>query len=425
MTAVDPITVELSSAPITVTVASTGLVLSVASGTVGPAGAQGPAGAAGATGATGATGPAGQGVPVGGSTGQVLSKVSGTDYDTTWSTVSGGGGAPAAHAASHQDGGSDELALDASQITSGTMSIYRLADAGFPADSTYLNGLSDLNRPTAVWNRVTFSNADYTITSPFSVLVAQTGTLSATRTVTLPGLFDFTFLHPGTTLAQQVLIWSGAGVSPAKKLVVAAASGETINGAATFEITEANRLVTINSNRASSPTATNPSWIVEPGPTPWRVITDTTLAAAAASFSVTVTGCTDLEVMLSGLSDSTAAASIGVRMRFNNDSGSNYLNNNGAATTAWNSIGSMPSSLTNTDRNGLWLGRISLGGVGRYTAAAYQNALVTSTATTGLAQSSSSGSAYYINTTAAIDTLLIYPSADNWEAGTRLLVRGK
>lgn len=49
------------------------------------AGGVGPAGAAGAAGADG------QGVPVGGTTGQVLSKNSNTDYDTEWSTVSGTG----------------------------------------------------------------------------------------------------------------------------------------------------------------------------------------------------------------------------------------------------------------------------------------------------------------------------------------------
>jgi hypothetical protein len=47
------------------------------------AGAQGPAGP---TGPTGATGPAGPGVPVGGTTGQVLAKTSGTDYATAWTT---------------------------------------------------------------------------------------------------------------------------------------------------------------------------------------------------------------------------------------------------------------------------------------------------------------------------------------------------
>jgi len=77
-------------------------------GSTGPAGATGPAGPAGPDGATGATGPqgpqgiqgetgpqgiqgiqgntgpAGEGVPTGGNAGEILSKVDGTDYNTTW-----------------------------------------------------------------------------------------------------------------------------------------------------------------------------------------------------------------------------------------------------------------------------------------------------------------------------------------------------
>ena len=65
-------------------------------GAQGPAGAkgdqgeQGPAGAAGAKGDkgdTGAQGPAGEGVPTGGTAGQVLTKVDGTNYNTQWSTL--------------------------------------------------------------------------------------------------------------------------------------------------------------------------------------------------------------------------------------------------------------------------------------------------------------------------------------------------
>lgn len=53
-------------------------------GTTGATGSQGP------TGATGSTGPAGPGVAAGGTTGQVLTKTSATDYATTWSTIVGG-----------------------------------------------------------------------------------------------------------------------------------------------------------------------------------------------------------------------------------------------------------------------------------------------------------------------------------------------
>jgi len=63
----------------------------------------GPTGATGADGATGDTGPQGPagadgtdgvGVPVGGTTGQVLAKASADDYDTEWVDQSGGGGSP-------------------------------------------------------------------------------------------------------------------------------------------------------------------------------------------------------------------------------------------------------------------------------------------------------------------------------------------
>lgn len=68
-------------------------------GPAGPIGIQGPTGATGAIGATGAAGPqgiqgpAGPGVPIGGSAGQVLSKIDGTDFNTQWvSPATGGAG---------------------------------------------------------------------------------------------------------------------------------------------------------------------------------------------------------------------------------------------------------------------------------------------------------------------------------------------
>ena len=55
-------------------------------------GPQGPAGAAGADGATGPAGAPGQGVPTGGTTGQILSKIDNTDYNTRWIAAPTGGG---------------------------------------------------------------------------------------------------------------------------------------------------------------------------------------------------------------------------------------------------------------------------------------------------------------------------------------------
>ena len=69
-------------------------------GATGPAGPEGPQGPIGETGPQGPEGPAGPkgdpgpvgpGVPAGGVAGQVLTKKSGTDYDTEWKNVGGGG----------------------------------------------------------------------------------------------------------------------------------------------------------------------------------------------------------------------------------------------------------------------------------------------------------------------------------------------
>ena len=71
------------------------------SGATGPRGPAGPQGPAGASGATGARGPAGQGVPAGGTDGQVLTKTSSANYATAWETPTAGGG------------GLDQAAVDA------------------------------------------------------------------------------------------------------------------------------------------------------------------------------------------------------------------------------------------------------------------------------------------------------------------------
>lgn len=50
----------------------------------GPTGTTGPTGPTGSTGATGGTGLTGPGVPAGGTAGQILSKIDGSDYSTQW-----------------------------------------------------------------------------------------------------------------------------------------------------------------------------------------------------------------------------------------------------------------------------------------------------------------------------------------------------
>ena len=59
-------------------------------GEMGPRGFQGAPGTNGANGAPGLNGTNGVGVPMGGTTGQVLAKNSSADYDTEWVDQSGG-----------------------------------------------------------------------------------------------------------------------------------------------------------------------------------------------------------------------------------------------------------------------------------------------------------------------------------------------
>lgn len=61
-------------------------------GSTGSTGATGATGADGSTGATGAAGSNGAGVPTGGTTGQILSKINGTNYNTQWIDAPTGGG---------------------------------------------------------------------------------------------------------------------------------------------------------------------------------------------------------------------------------------------------------------------------------------------------------------------------------------------
>jgi hypothetical protein len=60
-------------------------------GPIGPQGIQGTTGSIGPQGIQGLTGPAGQGVPTGGTTGQVLAKINATNYNTQWITPATGG----------------------------------------------------------------------------------------------------------------------------------------------------------------------------------------------------------------------------------------------------------------------------------------------------------------------------------------------
>ena len=133
---------------------------------------------------------------------------------------------------------------------------------------------------------------------------------------------------------------------------------------------------------------------------------------------------TDIEIELRGRSTYTGAATDGVRMTLNGNTSADYSIHSGARTTSFNNNGSLPSSLTNTNRVGLWVAKFALGGVGMMTEGWVENTYVTSTATMGVAYSV--WSLHHWNTSAAITSFsLFFPSAAYFAAGSRLTLRGR
>jgi hypothetical protein len=171
-------------------------------GDQGDPGATGPAGPTGPTGATGATG---AGVAVGGTTGQVLAKVSATDYDTTWVT-------PTAPPVDSVNGQTGVVVLDA-------------ADVGAePADATILKD-ADIGVTVQGYSAVlagttaSFTTADETkldgiaAGAEVNVNADWNATSGDAQILNKPTLYSDasvdTHLNTGTAGTGEILSWNG------------------------------------------------------------------------------------------------------------------------------------------------------------------------------------------------------------------------
>jgi hypothetical protein len=204
----------------------------------GPTGPQGSTGPQGPTGSQGPQGVAGQGVPVGGTTAQVLTKIDATNYNTNWQTPATG------------------LTLPLSQTLT------------FSPDATYDIGASAASRPRdlwlsrsltlggtigvgtafgTTWAGIYVANSALTTSSQSGVLLSPTFTSAATfsgtvlearlntaaATFTMTGGYGLHVLVPllgaGTTITSayglQVENQGKAGVSNAYGLYIANQSG--------------------------------------------------------------------------------------------------------------------------------------------------------------------------------------------------------
>lgn len=174
-------------------------------GIPGADGAQGPQGIQGIQGPQGNAGAAGQGVPVGGLTGQVLRKQSGTDYATEWATPTAGG-----------DPYHARLILGADKPTGANVTPVTLGlSFNYEANSKYVVDIYALVAPTAATTGCGFmidvSTAVTYVGTHVTHQLAATGTLSGSTSIgdsaaTLSGVSSG---HPGTAAAGYLVVGGG------------------------------------------------------------------------------------------------------------------------------------------------------------------------------------------------------------------------
>ena len=171
----------------TVTGTVTGTITGTLSGSVGVPGPAGPAGPAGPQGAPG------QGVAAGGSTGQVLQKLSSTSYDTGWATLP----------ADYINSVSAPLAV-ASGVLSVDLSTYLPLAGGYMTGAIFnTNGIGGL-----YLNNFSLGADRYTTVS-WSQISLCGGSGSTAKTMTIQG-DGITFWHGG--ISKQTVAYPGAEI---------------------------------------------------------------------------------------------------------------------------------------------------------------------------------------------------------------------
>ena len=156
--------------------------------------------------------------------------------------------------------------------------------------------------------------------------------------------------------------------------------------------------------------------------TPFVTISKTLFTTPTASVDINPTGYQAVKIVVLGKGDN-AATSVGVRMRVNGSTAAEYLiNNSTTPQTSFNNNGSLPGSLTNTNRQGYWECDFAVGSTTKYTVGLQRGAHILSNATAGIAPTSNS--LFFTGVAAAITSISVFPSAGNFDTGSQVTVLG-
>jgi hypothetical protein len=190
----------------TVTGTITGIITGTLSGSVGVPGPQGPAGSPGATGPQGPQGEPGApgvGVPAGGTAGQFLTKIDGTNYNTDWTTVNLTGLATESWvtAGFYPLTGNPSAFLTASALTPYLTKADNLASVASPSTARTNLGLGSLDTPTFAGVNVPGSGTSVANLGATFLTINQQGsgqfTIQPSQGIVFPDATIQTTAYPG------------------------------------------------------------------------------------------------------------------------------------------------------------------------------------------------------------------------------------
>lgn len=203
-------------------------------GPTGPQGPQGDPGPAGSNGTNGTNGTNGVGVPVGGTTNQVLRKKSATDFDTEWATPSGG-----SDPWTYVKLGSDFVTGSATAVDVTGMAFTPAANTTYEIEGTFFFRTATATvgpRPGVAWPTGATDGVVYMqATSAAGTVVMQNGNINAAVLGPVGGLPNTTQSWPAQFQATLIVGASPSGNFKIQLATETAATNVTMKAGSWFK----------------------------------------------------------------------------------------------------------------------------------------------------------------------------------------------